>query len=109
MNIFLFLALILFLLWFIYNAFVIYHGGFDKCFDKFYKATPVCPEWDAKVHNWLTEDHLKFSLPSYVFWKGEGVIHSIETPIGEIWICNYPYAFGQKCSLENRVGLTNLN
>lgn len=54
---------------------------------------PFNAEWDTQVYNWLLEDDLK------VTWEKPyltNFIHTIECPLGKVWISNYPYAFGHK-------------
>jgi hypothetical protein len=63
---------------------------YDELFFKYYRGAPVCPVWDTKVHNWLVEDDLQIR-----FIIEDGVVYCIDTPIGPIWVQNYPYYFGQ--------------
>jgi hypothetical protein len=63
-------------------------------FERLYHQQPICPEWDCRVSNWLVEDDLKIEFPNHnVYGYVEDVCH-ILTPIGEIWVGNFPYAFG---------------
>ncbi len=64
----------------------------DFCLRFFDKEYKISKEHDCAVHNWLTEDELNISFPSYAYrFKN---VHTIKTPIGNIWIGNYPYLFG---------------
>jgi hypothetical protein len=65
----------------------------DLYFKRFYHQYPICPEWDCRVSNWLIEDDLKIEFRNFnVYGYAENVC-SILTPIGEIWVGNFPYAF----------------
>jgi hypothetical protein len=75
-----------------------YLGGYkilNKISDD--KSWQISQEWDCKLHNWLCEDHLKIEIPRYAYHLDgitQGKAYSINSPLGEIWIGNYPYCFG---------------
>lgn len=87
-----------FILYCYFALFIFWHLGGDKVlypiFDKISddKTWPISQEWDRKLHNWLCEDDLKIEIPKYAYYMG--TVHCVNTPIGEIWIGNYPYCFG---------------
>jgi hypothetical protein len=64
-----------------------------KISDKKYK---ISEEHDCLLHNWLTEDNLNIEIPFYAYHLESKEVFSIRTPIGHLWIGNYPYNFGHK-------------
>lgn len=69
---------------------MVINGAIEWYMDKYSDLYQVDDEWDAKVFNWLTSDDLQISV-RYPHWDQ---VFSVETPLGDIWIANFPYSFG---------------
>ena len=90
------LLLIYTLLWCSYVLFWTSNFCVSYYFKRFYPQYRICPKWDCQVSNWLIEDDLKIKFQDYNVYGHFEEVCSIQTPIGEVWVGNFPYAFGHQ-------------
>jgi hypothetical protein len=76
-------------------------GAFARFINKIWPMHPFCPKWDAKVNNWLCQDDLGIKPPKYNSILFRDILYCIDTPIGTIWVANFPYSFGSKHDTDN--------
>lgn len=76
-------------------------GTFARLINKIWPIHPFCPKWDAKVNNWLCQDDLGIKAPRYFNFNFGSYLYCIDTPIGTIWVANFPHSFGSEYDENN--------